>query len=55
MKKTYTTPAMLTVKLGTMNMMAASNPDVTISGGNIDAASVETKEVQDVNVWDEEW
>ncbi len=58
MKKTYITPETLTVALGTMQMMAASIPDVTIntSGSNsINAANVETKEVSDVNVWSEEW
>lgn len=57
-KKTYIIPETLTVALGTMQMMAASNPDVTIntSGSNsVNAANVETKEVSDVNVWDEEW
>ena len=48
---------MLTVKLGTMQMMAASKPDVTInSSGSVNAGEVETKEaVSDVNVWGEEW
>ena len=57
-KKTYITPEMLTVALGTMQMMAASKPDVTLSTdskNSVNAASVETKGVSDVNVWDEEW
>jgi hypothetical protein len=58
MKKTYITPETLTVALGTCQMMAQSNPNVTVntSGSNsVDAGKVETKEVGDVNVWSEEW
>ncbi len=57
MKKTYITPETLTVALGTCQMMAASNPDVTINSlGSVNAGEVGTKEaVSDVNVWDEEW
>ena len=57
MKKTYITPETLTVALGTCQMMAASNPDVTINSlGSVNAGQVGSKEaVSDVNVWDEEW
>ena len=55
MKKTYITPETLTVALGTCQMMAQS-PNVTVnSSKSVDAASVDTKEVSDVNVWSEEW
>ncbi len=57
MKKPYITPEALTVVLGTCQMMAES-PNITVntSGSNsVNAANVETKEVSDVNVWDEEW
>jgi len=58
MKKTYIIPEMLSVQLGTCRMMATSgdpNGDVTIGEGTIDASNVGTKEITDVNVWDEEW
>ena len=57
-KKTYITPETLTVALGTCQMMAQSTPNVTVntSGSNsVNAANVQTKEVSNVNVWDEEW
>jgi len=57
-KKTYITPETLTVALGTCQMMAQSNPNVTVntsSSNSVNAANVETKEVGDVNVWSEEW
>ena len=55
MKKTHITPEALTVVLGTCQMMAES-PNVTVNTSNsVNAANVETKEVSDVNVWDEEW
>ena len=54
-KKTYITPETLTVALGTCQMMAQS-PVITVNTeGLVDADKVETKEVSNVNVWDEEW
>ena len=57
MKKTYITPETLTVALGTCQMMAQSpTPNVTVNtSGSVNADKVETKEVSNVNVWDEEW
>ena len=55
MKKTYITPAALTVVLGTFQMMAESLP---VGGGGsqiTDPDDILTKENKDVNVWDEEW
>ena len=47
---------MLTVQLGTCKMIADSNPQVTISSdGSVDAVSVDSKEIHDVNIWDDEW
>ncbi len=57
-KKTYIIPEMLTVALGTCQMMAQSpTPNVTVNSASnpVDADKVETKEVSDVNVWSEEW
>ena len=56
-KKTYITPETLTVALGTCQMMAQSpTPNVTVNTSNsVNAANVQTKEVSNVNVWDEEW
>ena len=58
MKKTYIMPEALTAVLGTCRMMATSgdpNGDVTIGEGSVDAGNVGTKEITDVNIWDEEW
>ncbi len=56
MKKTYITPETLTVALGTCQMMAQSPNDVKVNTSkSVDAGAVETKEVSNVNVWDEEW
>lgn len=56
MKKTYLSPASLTVQLGTTQMMAQS---LTINkdGANTISSSEQilTKENKDINVWDEEW
>lgn len=57
MKKIYNQPACLVVALGTMHMMAES---LIISEGG-DGKTIEnsnevlTKEITDVNIWDEEW
>ena len=59
MKKTYISPAMLTVQLGTMHILAESLPVVLGGGGDettIDnQGDILTKENRDVNLWDEEW
>ena len=58
-KKTYIIPETIVVRLmPTTAMLQASNPNVTLStdsNNSINAASVDTKGVSDVNVWDEEW
>lgn len=55
MKKTYIIPEMLSVQLGTCRMMAES-PNITIDDNDsVDASHVGTKEITDVNIWDEEW
>ena len=55
-KKTYISPAALTVQLGTVQMMAQS---LTINKESTNAiqssGDILTKENKDVNVWDEEW
>jgi len=57
MKKLYNQPACLVVALGTMHMMAES---LIISEGG-DGKTIEnsnevlTKEITDVNIWDNEW
>ena len=55
-KKTYISPAMLMVQLGTVHMMAQS---LLISDANTitDEGDILVKEntVRDVNLWDEEW
>ena len=56
MKKTYKSPAMLTVQLGTMHIIAESltigTQTITNSG---DILVKEDNTVRDVNVWDNEW
>ena len=57
MKKTYISPEMLTVQLGTCHMMAESlniNSTNTIQNSN-DILVKEQNTPSDVNVWDEEW
>ena len=58
-KKTYIIPETIVVRLmPTTAMLQASNPNVTLStdsNNSVEAASVDTKGVSDVNVWDEEW
>ncbi len=56
MKKTYISPATLTVQLGTIQMMAESLR-INRGGTNTIQSSdqILTKENRDVNVWDEEW
>ena len=55
-KKTYINPEIIVVRLMPTTVLAASDPNVTVSTeGSVNAASVETKGVSNVNVWDEEW
>ena len=56
MKKTYISPALVAVQLGTCHMMAESldivkGTTTTITNQN----QILTKENKDVNLWDEEW
>ena len=58
MKKTYINPETIVVVLGTCKMIADSiTPTVTVStdGTPVDAGSVDTKAITDINVWDDEW
>ncbi len=56
MKKTYISPAALTVQLGTVQMMAQSlRIDKSGSSSITSSDQVLTNENKDVNVWDEEW
>ena len=60
MKKTYISPEMLTVQLGTVHMMAESLQIFSseISTNTIDNANdilVKEQNVSDVNLWDKEW
>jgi len=57
MKKTYITPELLTIQLGTIHMMAESLP---IGGGGStiedpDDILVKASTTTDINVWDKEW
>jgi len=56
MKKTYISPEMLTVQLGTVHILAESLPmgDETITNQE-DILVKEDNSVRDVNLWDEEW
>ena len=55
-KKTYISPAALTVQLGTVQMMAQSLRIDRTGGASISSSDqILTKENKDVNVWDEEW
>ena len=58
MKKTYINPEIIVVRLMPTTVLAESTPQVTVStdsSNSVDAGSVETKGVSNVNVWDEEW
>ncbi|MBR4516467.1 MAG: hypothetical protein IKO60_03640 [Bacteroidaceae bacterium] len=57
MKKTYISPAALTVQLGTVQMMAQSL-DINKGGASISNSNqilVKEEQTSDVNLWDEEW
>ena len=61
-KKTYISPAALTVQLGTVQMIAQSldinfNTTGTSTEENTitDGSQVLTKESRDINLWDNEW
>lgn len=58
MKKTYNTPTMLCIKLGTVNIMATSEYSKAgfsgvSTGSNGD--EIEVKGISDKSIWDEEW
>ena len=58
MKKTYIIPEALTVVLGSTQMMAVSDPDVTVDssdGEAIDAEEVDVKGISDTKLWDDLW
>jgi len=55
MKKTYITPAALTVQLGTCKMMAESLPFGTNEITRSEDILVKENTVSDVNLWDDEW
>lgn len=59
MKKTYNTPTMLCVKLGTVNIMATSEYTKTGFSNNAGTGSngdeIEVKGFNDKSLWDEEW
>ncbi len=59
MKHIYIKPATLTVQLGTCHMMAESFRIFGSTGESAqtieDESQILTKEITDVNVWDEEW
>lgn len=58
MKKTYIIPEMLSVQLGTLQMMATSMPgnDEVGNGTQYTKEEVDIEDgITDVNVWDEEW
>ena len=58
MKKTYISPEMLTVQLGTVHMMAESLT-IASGGATINSSSdilvKEQNTPSDVNLWDSEW
>ena len=57
-KKTYISPEMLTVQLGTVHMMAQSLEINGDSDKKIMSSSeilVKENDVTDVNLWDKEW
>jgi len=56
-KKTYISPTMLSVQLGTVQMMAESL-EIKRGGATIDNSNdilVKENNVSDVNVWENEW
>ena len=58
MKKTYIIPEALIVVLGSTQMMAASDPDVTVDPSDeeaIDAGDVGVKGISDTKLWDDLW
>jgi len=59
MKKTYSTPTMLCVKLNTVNMMATSEYTLTNfkggAGTGTSGDEIDAKGTSDVNLWDNEW
>ena len=58
MKKTYISPAALTIQLSTCHMMAESLTINTTADSSQTINSQEqilTKEMTDVNLWDNEW
>jgi len=58
MKKTYISPAMLTVQLGTVQMMAQSLDINSYDPNNIDTYINDPNQIltkQNKSVWDNEW
>ena len=61
MKKTYISPAALTVQLGTTNHMLQASSLKIFKNGEQSSTPIDnpnqilTNENKDVNVWDEEW
>ena len=58
MKKTYISPAALTVQLGTTQMMAQSLRINKTGGPSISSSNdilVKEENTTDVNLWDDEW
>ena len=58
MKNTYITPAMLTVQLGTIHMMAESVQVFLRSGGGEDVVITNSEDIltkEHKSVWDNEW
>ena len=56
MKETYIIPEALTVVLGTIQVMAVSEPDVKADpNGEVDAEDVEVKGITDTKLWDDLW
>jgi len=55
MKKTYISPALVAVQLGTCHMMAESLEIVKGTTTITNQNQILTKENKDVNVWDEVW
>ena len=54
-KNTYIAPATLTVRFGTVHMMAESLPIGTQKITSSEEILVKENNVSDVNVWDKEW
>lgn len=62
MKKQYIAPALLTVELTGVGMIAASantitdNPDITVDQGTITGGNAGGADVKEsTNAWDDEW